>query len=117
MARRRRPKKYSGKFFGFTKHALDRLQRDIPDERIRSKAVWLLLTMLLIGDWDYYDPAKPFKCSQRKLRTQLGWAFHTIRRYRKVLTDLKIITINYPGGLYGKANLYKLNTEYMGIIC
>lgn len=112
---RRRRSNYNSKFVGFTQTAFRNFQRDIPNCEVRTKAVWLLLTMLIVGEWDYYSPSEPFKCSQRTLRGELGWAFSTIRKYRQVLIDTKTLSIHYPGGLYGKAHLYKLNTKYMGM--
>jgi len=109
-------KKYNGKFFGITKDALVHFRRDIPDDFKRGKTLLLLLYMLILGNWDYYAPDKPFKCPYSLLNSQLGWSSATISKYMKVLLDIGAIKINFHGGPFKKANLYILNISYMGIL-
>ena len=114
MKKNKRSSIYRSKFVGITPAFLENFS-DLPSSE-REAPFYLLVTMLLIGGWDFHDPGRAFWCTQRNLRNALGWAYGTIRKHRQVLVDNSILSMERGDeGRYGNSLEYTISCDRLGI--
>jgi hypothetical protein len=109
----KRVSRYAGKFWGVTASTLEAFRTSIERGRDRAAAFYLLSTLLLESRWNFHDPGADFSLTRRKIQEATAWSHNEIAKYIGVLTSVGILNVK---GMVGRASVYWLNCDALGLI-